>query len=273
MIVQPLDTIDFETLMNCFLEAFENYYVQMPTDHNFYRKRWEAAKVRMDLSYGMFDHGKLVGFIIHAIDQRDETNIAFNTGTGVIPSYRGQQIIRSIYTEAILLLKAQDITLCRLEVIKENIIAVKTYERIGFTITKNYKCYQGTLNLHHEVASYELKNVSSSFFDWKKIDQSYYSWDNHSNTILKDTYDYYVVFTNNRPTSYFIMKPDTGYITQFDVFIEDKKHWEQLFTAIQSVSTTIKINNVDERLISKIDILNHIGITNTVDQYEMEFNI
>lgn len=58
MIVKPLDTISFETLMICFLEAFENYYVQMPTDHEYYKKRWKAAKVRLDLSYGMFDNGK-----------------------------------------------------------------------------------------------------------------------------------------------------------------------------------------------------------------------
>lgn len=273
MIVKSLDTINFETLMICFLKAFENYFVQMPTDHMYYKKRWEAAKVRLDLSYGMFDNAKLAGFIIHAIDHRDGAMIAFNTGTGVIPSYRGQQIIRSIYTEAIPLLKTQGINLSRLEVIKENLIAVKTYERIGFTITKNYKCYQGTLNFHNDVAPYELRKVSSSFFDWKKINQSYYSWDNHSNTILQDTYDYYVLFTKNTPSSYFIIKSDTGYITQFDVFINDKEHWEQLFAAIQTVSATIKINNVDERLTSKIDILDHIGITNTIDQYEMEFNI
>lgn len=214
-----------------------------------------------------------VGFIIHAIDYRSDAMIAFNTGTGVIPSHRGKQIIRSIYTEAIPLLKAQGITLCRLEVIKENLIAVKTYERIGFTITKNYKCYQGTTNFHPEVGPYELRKVSSSFFDWKKMDQSSYSWDNHSNTILQNSYDYYVVFTKNAPSSYFIMKPDTGYITQFDVFLNEIVYWKQLFVAIQTVSTTIKINNVDEQLTNKINILNQIRIKNIVDQYEMEFKI
>ena len=102
MIVKHLGHTDFNTIMACFLSAFENYFVKMPTDPKYYKQRWKAAKVNFNLSYGMFDNDKLVGFIINAIDERYGEYIAFNTGTGVIPEYRGQKIVKSIYLNRIL---------------------------------------------------------------------------------------------------------------------------------------------------------------------------
>ena len=101
MTVKHLGDTDFDTIMACFLSAFDNYFVKMPTDYNYYRKRWKASKVDFNLSYGMFDNDQLVGFIIHAIGRRHGEYIAFNSGTGVIPAYRGKKIVKTIYEFAI----------------------------------------------------------------------------------------------------------------------------------------------------------------------------
>jgi hypothetical protein len=55
MKIKNLSNTSFDALLDCFLLAFENYYVQMPTDRNYYKKRWKAAKVNLSLSYGLFD--------------------------------------------------------------------------------------------------------------------------------------------------------------------------------------------------------------------------
>ena len=101
MIITHLGHTDFNVIMECFLSSFEGYFVKMPTDYNYYKQRWKAAGVNFELSYGMFDDDKLVGFIIHAIDERGGALTAFNTGTGVIPDYRGKRIVKSIYNYAI----------------------------------------------------------------------------------------------------------------------------------------------------------------------------
>ena len=69
------------------------------------------------------------------------------------------------------------------------------------------------------------------------------------------------------------MDPTRGYIAQFNVYEDSKEHWDSLFAAIQSISTSVRINNVDERLTSKIEYLKHIQLKNTVNQYEMEMAI
>ena len=81
MIVKDLGKTDFDELFDCFLKAFENYLVQLPTDRDYFKERWKMAKVDFNLSYGMFEHKRLVGFIINAVDRRDGKLTAFNTGT------------------------------------------------------------------------------------------------------------------------------------------------------------------------------------------------
>ena len=43
------------------------------------------------LSFGVFDGEQLVGFVIHCIGEEAGRTVAYNTGTGVLPGYRGQR--------------------------------------------------------------------------------------------------------------------------------------------------------------------------------------
>ena len=269
MVVKSLEHIDFEIIIDCFLKAFENYFVKMPTDPVYYEKRWEAANVQYSQSYGMFDEEKLVGFIINAIGIRNGKIMAFNTGTGVIPAYRGKHIINSIYQYAIPKLKKIGVNTCSLEVITDNTIAIKVYERIGFKKIKKYHCYSGELALPYSVNDFELKKVDVSFLNWDKLHQEQYSWDNHIETVKKGSYDYFVVEVSQQQVAYFIINPKNGYVAQFDVLIAGELHWKYLFSAIYSVAKSVKINNVDERLERKVRSLNQLKLENTVDQFEM----
>ncbi len=273
MEIKHLGHTAFNDIIECFLKAFENYFVKMPTDYNYYRQRWKAAKVRFDLSYGMFDNGKLVGFIINAIDKRDGEYIAFNTGTGVIPEYRGRKIVRSIYDYAIPNLIENGITKCSLEVITENNRAIKSYENIGFKIFKHYKCFNGTI-LTENGADIRLKEVSYKDVNWGLIpNQKYYSWDNHKNSLEHGNYKYVQVINKNEVEAFFVINPENGYLAQFEMFTETDLSWSILFKGIKTFSKIIKINNIDDRLNSKLEAVQSIGLVNSINQYEMELNI
>ena len=168
MEVRHLGDMDFGTIMECFLVSFANYFVQMPTDHAYYKQRWKAAGVQYELSFGMFDGERLVGFIINAIDTRQGHLTAYNSGTGVIPEYRGQRIVKTIYEHAIPELRKKGITKCQLEVITENEKAIKSYKGIGFTICKHYKCYKGTISSNGQ-HDFDLRKVNYQAIDWDTI--------------------------------------------------------------------------------------------------------
>ncbi len=66
------------------------------------------------------------------------------------------------------------------------------------------------------------------------------------------------------------MNSKSGYIAQFEVLEDVSSQWSTLFSAIKSINKEVRINNVDNRLTSKINALESAGIENTVDQFEME---
>ena len=273
MTVKNLSNLPFDELMDCFLAAFDNYYVKMPTDKNYYKNRWQAAKVDYSLSYGMFDESKLVGFILHAIDKRNGKLSAFNTGTGVLPEYRGRKIVKSIYNYALIDLKEKGIDECSLDVITKNNRAIKSYQSIGFHISKTYKCFSGVIKVEN-VNDVEFEELSMNSIDWDSLpNQQFYSWDNQKETILIDKYSFFQVINNSKPESYFIIKPENGYVAQCDLLNTDNTGWERLLTAIKQVSESVKIINVDSQLNTKVNSLVNCGLDNSIDQYEMKLTL
>ena len=270
MTVKKLNKISFHEVLDCFLLAFENYYVKMPTDINYYKQRWKAAKVDFSLSYGMFDNEKLVGFIIHAIDKRFNIKTAFNTGTGVIPAYRGKRIVKSIYDFAINDLRHNGIEKSTLEVITKNEKAIRAYKSIGFRICKEYICYAGNIDIGND-GQLELKKMSIEDFNWDNLpNQQFYSWDFQRETIVEGNYVLYQVINNNKPESYFIINLKNKYLAQFDTLNNHKKAWRRLFKGIKQVTDEVKIINVDKRLSDKLNYIRFLGLQNTINQYEME---
>ena len=273
MTIKYLGNTDFELVLESFLLAFQNYFVAVPTDGNYYKERWKAAKVDFNFSYGMFDGEKLVGFVIHAIDQRDGKLTAFNTGTGVIPEYRGRKITQSIYKYALNDLRRIGVTHCALEVITKNERAIRSYMGIGFKTYRTYQCFKGTIDPKNR-ETVILKGVELEKVDWASLpNQDFYSWDHQKESILGSKYKFFQVMTHTSPESFFIIHPDTGYLVQFDVLNENEDAWNRLFSGIRQISSTIKTNNVDERLTHKLEQLNSIGLVNTIDQYEMRMEI
>ena len=270
MEVKSLENIDFEVIMNCFLRAFENYYVEMPTGIAFYLERWKYAGVDFKLSFGMFDNQNLVGFIINGIDTRRGVSIAFNTGTGVLPEFRRRKIVKQLYDFAIPKLKSEGIGKCVLEVISENIIAIKSYQEIGFRKTRTLKCFSGKIETPEMKVNVVVKDLYSVDFN-NLPNQDFYTWDNHKASIRENkNYRFFQIEDKGKINSYFIINVKNGYLAQFDVVKADMQNWNELISGICSINKKVRINNVDVKLQNKISFLNSCGLTNTIDQYEME---
>ncbi len=273
MVVRHLGDTDFSSIMECFLFAFENYFVKMPTDYNFYKQRWKASGVRFYLSYGMFDKDILVGFIINAVGERQGKLIAYNSGTGVIPDYRGERIVKTIYDYAIPDLIESGITKCLLEVITENVKAIKSYEGIGFEKCKHYKCFGGTISVENQ-NNYTLREVDFDAVNWGEIpNQELYSWDNQNRSLEQGDYKYIEIIVDNQVQSFFSINPENGYLAQLEVLNHTDLSWKTLFSAIQSLQKDVRINNTDDRLTDEIKAVESVGLKNTVDQFEMELTL
>lgn len=270
--MKNLKGVPLETIVDCLVVAFEGYFVQMPSDVAYWRNRFKGARVDWELSFGVFQEKDLVGFIINGVDELNGELTAFNTGTGVIPAYRGQRLVDKMYDYAMPYFKKKGVTKCALEVIQANARAIKVYERIGFDIKRNLKCYKGTLNTVN--SGTQIKEINFQEVVNKGLPKhEYYSWDFTNQAMLqsKEVYKTYEVMdTQKQSIGYFIINPLTGFIAQLE---SASTNMLALLSGVQQVSTSVRINNVDDRRTTLIENLVNCGLENTIDQYEMELLI
>lgn len=205
MRIGNLSNTSIEELVQCLSESFKGYFVSMTDSVSFWETRFENARVNWELSWGVFEEDKLVAFVVNAVDKELGELTAYNSGTGVLPDYRGNQFVDKIYEFGIPQLQEKGVRWCSLEVIEQNERAIKVYERIGFSKGQRLKCYRGSLesNQKAEIVSSSIQNVVNS-----KAERNY-SWDNTSVTIKKagDIYSVYEVFNvAGKKSGYFIIK-------------------------------------------------------------------
>jgi len=271
MHINTLEAIPLQEVVDCLNDAFSDYFVPMPSDITFWEKRFKAGRVDWSLSQGVYDDKKLVAFITNGVDKYKGGLTAFNSGTGVIKDYRGQQLVDKMYTYALPKMQAAGVKKCMLEVIQANARAIRVYERIGFTIVRSLKCYKGTLEL--PIRQVAIEKIS--FADILKLPQpkyDSYSWDNTDTAIkLFGDYTHYIVKTHNDDyIGYFSIQPKTGYIAQLEAKNDD---FESLFSGILQTTQNIRINNVDSQRVELIKALQQFGVENPIDQFEMEMRI
>ena len=66
---------------------------------------------------------------------------AYDAGTGIIPDFRGQGLAKSMFDHALPKLEARGVKRFLLEVLQRNEPAIKAYQKSGFEIVRELKCF------------------------------------------------------------------------------------------------------------------------------------
>ncbi|KAA3640871.1 MAG: GNAT family N-acetyltransferase [Bacteroidetes bacterium] len=273
MKIQSLENTPFEVILQCFFDAFADYFVDVRMPVEFWHSRWKADRVNFSHSYGVFDDDNLVGFILNGIGYRDGKKTAFNAGTGVIPKYRGQRLVKKMYEAFLPELKSIGIENCALEVITENKKAVKAYQSVGMQITRHYICYNGPFQISDFDQEVIVKKVETPSWDtYADFQREGYSWGNSRTSVeLYDSFEAYEMWSKSQLKGYFLIDPEKSTLAQFEVKNNDWETWgKPLFRKVSEISSTIKINNQDNKNKARIRFLNQINLPVTIEQFEME---
>ncbi|MEG9329106.1 GNAT family N-acetyltransferase [Salinimicrobium catena] len=272
MIIRNLAALSTADIVECLLSAFSNYFVQLPQEVSYWEDRFTAARVDLSLSFGMFDGDKLVGFIINGIDHHNGKLTAFNSGTGVLPAYRGKAIVDQLYEHAVPLFEKRGVEKCMLEVIQENERALKVYKRIGFNISRSLTAWKG--NLVSDSSVYQLKKVSfQEVLDKGLYRAGLYSWDNMAEAVLlsEDNKTTYLVSDKKGGLKGYFTIGANGMVAQ--IFAVEKKHLSEVVKSIAGVSPEVRFGNIPLERQDLIGDLQNLGFGNTVNQYEMEYHL
>ncbi len=272
MKIKNLTDTPLIAIVDCLLKSFEGYFVQLPSDLSYWEERFKTARVDLKYSYGMFDNQQLVGFIVNGIDIHSGKKTAYNSGTGVLPEYRGHAIVDSLYDHALPEFQKAGIEKCLLEVIRENHRALKVYKRIGFKIKRGLNSFKGKLTentLDHHLKKVSYGDILKSGF----YRPQFYSWDNLAKAveISEANKDSYLVSANNDSVlGYFTMGPG-GQIVQVEA--AENTNISEIIKSMGKITPEIRFGNIPDERCDLIGELNILGLENTINQYEMEYHL
>lgn len=273
MEIKNLVNTPLTSIVDCLVKSFEGYFVQLPSNAEYWEERFRNARVNLKFSFGMFDQNRLVGFIINGIDNFNGQRTAFNTGTGVLPAYRGNNIVDKLYKVALPLLQEHGVTHCRLEVIEDNLRGIRVYERIGFKITRKLFCYKGEINGSDKMLRIEKKQPGDIIL-YNYGDEGFYSWDHTGGALIAagKNYDTYRVYNEDQQeVGYFTINPKTGYLARIEK--SSLGTYNELTGALKQIVKEVKVNNVCETRTQLRFHLEEAGLVNFINQFEMEMKI
>lgn len=249
--------------------SFADYFVKVPDDVSFWENRWKTNRVQYDLSIGTFDGDNLVAFMVIGVDKRNGKRVAFNAGTGVIPQYRGQRLVKQMYDFAMPIFEKSGINELALEVITKNIKAIKAYQSVGFKVDKLYQCFQSNDIDLDTFVEYSFTEVTQP--NWEKYEaftKEQYCWEflKVGININIDTYRCFELYDySNNLIAYYIINPAKNTIMRFEAVNEFG--YKALFHHWHLEFKNVRIINVQHQ--EKINFLNQYNFENNIDQFEM----
>ncbi len=278
-----LTDVSIEEVQQCMQESFADYQLDM-TYMTIEAMKHRNAICRNDptCSVGAFDGNKMVGFLNVGVDYINNDLTAFDGGTGVIKYYRGQGLAGKMFDKAVEELKRRGIKKFMLEVLQPNTAAIRAYEKEGFSISRNFKCYEIAIDDYKgttkEIPGIKINSIKVNELEkyWNFINHPI-SWE-HMFTGLRAVAEDVIIqaaFKENECIGFITYTHALCWITAIGLTPRHKYYAElvdcmigNLFENINPIRPKVSINNLMEE-----DILNPIlvklGFENPVDQYEM----
>jgi YD repeat-containing protein len=138
MKIRSLSGVPFEQIHRAFEAAFSDYIEDVSLSSRQLQEVLERRGFNAQLSFGAFEAGEIVGFIVNGIGMWNNVRTAYDCGTGVIKAFRQQGIASRIFEQSLPVLRQQGISQYLLEVIKTNHGAVELYRKSGFTVSREF---------------------------------------------------------------------------------------------------------------------------------------
>jgi ribosomal protein S18 acetylase RimI-like enzyme len=271
-----LKGIETKDILNVFNESFSDYFIPFQLTEEQLDSKMLADKVNLNLSVGVFENGNLIGFILHGFDKINGEKIIYNGGTGVIPKKRGSGLTKQMYHFILPVLKEKGINKLFLEVITENIQAIKSYEKSGFKIERELLCYKGEISISNINNNLEINKLQD--YNWNLL-QSFWdispTWQNSNNVVnkLRNTNISLGAYIKNQLVGYIIYNPNNKRLQQIAInknFRQQKIASTLMRKLIDEYGNTFSIINVDKSSKSVNAFLRKIGFEKNLEQLEMK---
>jgi ribosomal protein S18 acetylase RimI-like enzyme len=277
-----LQSTNFATLHASFIEAFSDYQMKLNLSLAEFQLMMTRRGFDPTISMGAFtqENSEPVGFILNGLRLWNDKLTAYDTGTGVIPTFRKQGITSTLFAKVLKVLAQQSVEQYLLEVLKDNTVAYNLYKSQGFVVTRTFSIYQLNKLTHpmdFAVSDVELVSCFGSE-EWELLKDFWDvppSWQNSIDSInaTSKEFIYALVRLKGKPIGYGIVGKRTGDVPQLAVHPEYRRQGVAtriLASLMQHThSSHLRFVNIDDSSQTIREFLTHVGCDNIGGQYEM----
>lgn len=273
---KTLEDIDLFDIYDTFLEAFSDYVIPMQLSVTQFQQLLKRRGFSKSTSIGAFNGSNLVAVLFTGTRVWHEKITTYTIGLGVIPEFRGQQIATKLYQYLFSLKEHEQTEQYLLEVITSNEKAIALYQKSGFNIVRELRCYNlprdhfPTYIAQPIDISHELPDINPQDF-WSKSPAWQYSCDTLK--VDADSFIYAVFHKKQQIVGYAIMNPLSGDIMQIGVLPAYRRQGiaTSLITELSKHTEAdhLSLSNIDAENICLIAFLCKLGFNYTLSQYEM----
>ena len=279
MEIKTLDGVGIKEITKVFNDSFTDYFVPFELAEAQLCSKMRIDKTDLSLSVGAFENGKLIAFILHGLDTIHMQKVIYNGGTGVIPEKRGLGLTKKMYLFILPLLAKKRINKLVLEVISENIQALKSYDTAGFKVKRTLWCYKGEVDITNTNSTIKIKGLQQ--YNWELMESFwdiYPTWQYSKSVVneLKHKNIALGAYFQNQLVGYVIYNPTNKRIQQIAVDLDFRKKRiasSLLFQLKESYGPSFSIINVDKKSKVTHAFFHNIGLETTLEQLEMELEL
>lgn len=282
--IRFLKNKNFTEVYSTSREAFSDYALNMSnlTDKILYNRALKNG-ISFESSVAAFENDQMVGYTLVGIGPWKNTVSAYDISTGIIKPFRGQGIANQMFDFILKKLQSKGIHKFVLEVLQNNTPAIKTYEKVGFYIVREFDCFQLEFNkkktFEKKVKNLQIQSVQKDqlssfqdFLDWPP------SWEN-SFAAIQRIPDEVVLLSaahENRPGGLLAYYPALNWMMCLAVDKPIRRSGiatellSSLIEKIQDKVPLIKLVNVLHTDDGTIQFISRMGFEKYTSQYEME---
>ena len=256
MEIKVLTGLPITDILDVFNQSFSDYFIPFELSLDQLLTKMKADKTDLNISVGVFENNTLIAFILHGSAIVNGNLIVYNGGTGVVPTKRGMGLTHQMYRFALPILKAKGFNAIILEAITENIQAIKSYEKAGFTKTRSLACYKGIVHKKQLPIDIKIKElIDTPWMEMQRFWDIQPTWQNaiHVLNDNKDVTKTIGAFINDELIGYLVFNVANNRIHQISVAKNQRRKGiaSMLLSNISnSDKTEVSVINVDESSIA-----------------------